>query len=202
MLCHVSAKWGRLVRRFWPVFGTLEYAAGTMDAGWPPNAGEHTTTAQSMRRPIPPSTQKSGDTVTFVNKDRMPRPVLPRRPRPTWVKGGARPVLRNQTQSGPPNSSINRPLAADLRVLLSATPSTAASRGIRLNLGLHKELYLFEWTRKEQLESSANLPVALLTVLAGGVLFLVQTFPYAGNLSTTVFSVLATGSGVFQIALC
>ena len=36
-----SAKWGRLVRRFWPVFGTLEYAAGTMDAGWPPNAGEH-----------------------------------------------------------------------------------------------------------------------------------------------------------------
>ena len=35
-----SAKWGRLVRRFWPVFGTLEYAAGTMDAGWPPNAGE------------------------------------------------------------------------------------------------------------------------------------------------------------------
>ena len=27
-----SAKWGRLVRRFWPVFGTLEYAAGTMDA--------------------------------------------------------------------------------------------------------------------------------------------------------------------------
>ena len=43
-LCHVvprSAKWGRLVRRFWPVFGTLEYAAGTMDAGWPPNAGEH-----------------------------------------------------------------------------------------------------------------------------------------------------------------
>ena len=37
-----SAKWGRLVRRFWPVFGTLEYAAGTMDAGWPPNAGEHT----------------------------------------------------------------------------------------------------------------------------------------------------------------
>ena len=29
-----SAKWGRLVRRFWPVFGTLEYAAGTMDAGW------------------------------------------------------------------------------------------------------------------------------------------------------------------------
>ena len=69
-----------------------------------------------------------------------------------------------------------------------------------MNLGLHKELYLFEWTRKEQLESSANLPVALLTVLAGGVLFLVQTFPYAGNLSTTVFCVLATGSGVFQIA--
>ena len=71
---------------------------------------------------------------------------------------------------------------------------------MRLNLGLHREQYLFEWTRKEQLESSANLLVALLTVLAGGVLFLVQTFPYAGNLSTTVFSVLATGSGVFQIA--
>ena len=35
-----SAKWGRLVRRFWPVFGTLEYAAGTMDAGWPPNQTE------------------------------------------------------------------------------------------------------------------------------------------------------------------
>ena len=30
---------------------------------------------------LSPSSQKSGDTVTFVNKDRMPRPVLPRRER-------------------------------------------------------------------------------------------------------------------------
>ena len=42
-----SAKWGRLVRRFWPVFGTLEYAAGTMDAGWPPNSGEHSSGSYS-----------------------------------------------------------------------------------------------------------------------------------------------------------
>ena len=52
-LCHVvprSAKWGRLVRRFWPVFGTLEYAAGTMDAGWPPNAGEHTKRWESAEQ--------------------------------------------------------------------------------------------------------------------------------------------------------
>ena len=45
-----SAKWGRLVRRFWPVFGTLEYAAGTMDAGWPPNAGEHTEATVRLER--------------------------------------------------------------------------------------------------------------------------------------------------------
>ena len=45
-----SAKWGRLVRRFSPVFGTLEYAAGTMDAGWPPNAGGARAWTSEIRR--------------------------------------------------------------------------------------------------------------------------------------------------------
>jgi hypothetical protein len=67
-----------------------------------------------------------------------------------------------------------------------------------LNLSLHKELYFFEWQRKEKLESSANLPVALLTALAGGTLFLFRTFTYSGNLSTVLFLVLA-GGGVASL---
>ena len=53
-----SAKWGRLVRRFWPVFGTLEYAAGTMDAGWPPNAGEHRGSMPSSPHNDPTAVQQ------------------------------------------------------------------------------------------------------------------------------------------------
>lgn len=69
-----------------------------------------------------------------------------------------------------------------------------------LNLSLHKELYFSEWERKEKLASSANLPVALLTVLAGGVVFLIQTFPYAGNLAMVLFVVLAGSSAASQMA--
>lgn len=60
-----------------------------------------------------------------------------------------------------------------------------------MNLSLHKELYFFEWERKEKLESSANLPVALLTALASGVLLLFRTFPYNSDLSTVLFIALA-----------
>lgn len=63
-----------------------------------------------------------------------------------------------------------------------------------MNLSLHKEFYFFEWERKEKLASSANLPVALLTALAGGVLFLFRTFPYDYNLSMILFIVFSSSA--------
>ncbi len=79
-----------------------------------------------------------------------------------------------------------------------------------MNLDLHKELYFFEWGRKEQLSAAANLPVALLTGLAGGMFYLLQSFPYerdavsvafgvAGGLS--VLSLLAAIGFLFQSVL-
>ena len=69
-----------------------------------------------------------------------------------------------------------------------------------MNLKLHKELYFFEWNRKEQLALSANLPVGLLTVIAGGILFLVQSFPYGSDLASIVFLLFASSSTIFLIA--
>ena len=72
-----------------------------------------------------------------------------------------------------------------------------------MNLDLHKELYFFEWERKEQLAGSANLPVVILTVLAGGVLYLVQAFPYEKGWIGTGFVLLAGASLVAQaFAIC
>ena len=71
-----------------------------------------------------------------------------------------------------------------------------------MNLDLHKELYFFEWTRKEQLYSYTNLPVALLTALAGGTLYLIDTFPYSHGLvadSFVLFSVLSISLQVVAI---
>lgn len=69
-----------------------------------------------------------------------------------------------------------------------------------MNLDLHKELYFFEWNRKEHLASSANLPVVILTVISGGVLFLVRTFPYSANLVTIIFVLLAAATISAQVA--
>lgn len=69
-----------------------------------------------------------------------------------------------------------------------------------MNFDLHKELYFFEWTRKEQLAASANLPVAILAALAGGVLILIQRFPYGVDLATIVFVLLSLSSAVAWVA--
>jgi hypothetical protein len=68
-----------------------------------------------------------------------------------------------------------------------------------MDLSFHKQLYFFEWERKEKLGSSAALPVALLTALAGGILFLLQSYPYSNKFSTTVFLLLVAGSAISQI---
>lgn len=69
-----------------------------------------------------------------------------------------------------------------------------------MNLDLHKEFYFFEWGRKEQLAGAANLPVALLSVLAGGLFYLLQSFPYACDIASAVFVALAAGSLTAQVA--
>lgn len=57
-----------------------------------------------------------------------------------------------------------------------------------MNLDLLKELYYFELQRKQQLEASLMLPVAVLTGL-GGVLFsFARSFKYNYNLKTYVFA--------------
>ena len=68
-MCHVVPN-GAGVRRFWPVFGTLEYAAGTMDAGWPPNAGERAFA--TFLAALSPFSQRNDQAVE----------ILPRRLRP------------------------------------------------------------------------------------------------------------------------
>jgi hypothetical protein len=62
-----------------------------------------------------------------------------------------------------------------------------------MKLELLKELYFFELNRKQQIEASLTLPVAVLTGL-GGVLFtFARSFGYAYNKKTTVFVVALIG---------
>jgi hypothetical protein len=69
-----------------------------------------------------------------------------------------------------------------------------------VNLELHKELYFFEWTRKEQLASAVNLPQTLLTVIAGGMFYLLQSFPYTLNYASAAFVLLGGLSLFSQLA--
>lgn len=63
-------------------------------------------------------------------------------------------------------------------------------------LDLLKELYYFELQRKQQLEASLMLPVAVLTGL-GGVLFsFARSFAYNYNLKTYVFAVTLVGATI------
>ena len=80
-----------------------------------------------------------------------------------------------------------------------ALPSRARS-GERLRLDFYKELYFFEWTRKEQLASATNLPVGILAALVAGLLFLVQSFPYRSG-TTAVLFVLCTALSATAQAL-
>lgn len=65
-----------------------------------------------------------------------------------------------------------------------------------MNLDLLKELYYFELQRKQQLEASLMLPVALLTGL-GGVLFsFARSFTYGGNAKTYVFATALSGATI------
>jgi len=66
-----------------------------------------------------------------------------------------------------------------------------------MKFDLVKEHYFFELTRKQQLESSLTLPVAVLTGLGGIVFSLAQSFRYGLNLKSYVF----TGS-LIMAALC
>lgn len=70
----------------------------------------------------------------------------------------------------------------------------------KLNLSLHKELYFFEWERKERLERSATLPSALISALVGSMLFLLIGFPYNDNILTILFVSAASASAVSLIA--
>ena len=108
--------------------------------------------------------------------------------------------MRSPHEMIAPTPHIVENTTADCAMEVQVTKSLGrAERGASLNLDLHKELYFFEWNRKEQLASAANLPVALLTVLAGGVLFLVQSFPYSADLATALFITLAAGSAASQV---
>lgn len=60
-----------------------------------------------------------------------------------------------------------------------------------MKLDLHKDFYFFEWSRKDQLTNNAGLPIAILTVLIGGVFFLCSNFPYRQDWLTYCFIVLA-----------
>jgi len=69
-----------------------------------------------------------------------------------------------------------------------------------MNLELHKELYFFEWSRKEQLAAAANLPVALQTILAGGLFYLLQSFPFRFDFTSAAFVALGVGNLASQVA--
>lgn len=65
-----------------------------------------------------------------------------------------------------------------------------------MNLDLLRELYYFELQRKQQLEASLMLPVAVLTGL-GGVLFsFARSFRYGHNVKTYVFVAALTGATI------
>lgn len=68
-----------------------------------------------------------------------------------------------------------------------------------MNLELHKEFYFFEWQRRDQLQQATGLPVAILTVLIGGLFLLVQGFNFDGTHVVQAFVVLVICSVVAVI---
>lgn len=65
-----------------------------------------------------------------------------------------------------------------------------------MKLDLLKELYFFELNRKQQLESSLVLPVAVLTGLGGAVFSFAKSFRYGSNMKTYVFVAALLGATV------
>lgn len=65
-----------------------------------------------------------------------------------------------------------------------------------MKVDLLKEFYFFELDRKQQLESSLVLPVAVLTGLGGVVFSFAKLFRYGFNLKTYVFVVALLGATI------
>jgi hypothetical protein len=65
-----------------------------------------------------------------------------------------------------------------------------------MKLDLLKELYFFELNRKQQLESSLVLPVAVLTGLGGVVFSFARLFRYGFNIRTYLFVVTLLGAAI------
>lgn len=63
-----------------------------------------------------------------------------------------------------------------------------------MDFELLREQYAFELSRKQQLESSLTLPVAVLTALGGVAFSYGKSFTYARNIKTVMFSVALLGA--------
>jgi hypothetical protein len=70
-------------------------------------------------------------------------------------------------------------------------------------LDLLKELYFFEWARREQVVGSANVPIAIQTALAAGTFYLLRTFHYDSDECQLAFVALVALSVIAQArAVC
>lgn len=52
---------------------------------------------------------------------------------------------------------------------------------------IYKEHYEFEWSHRSHLTSALNIPIAVSTVLGGAEVVLLQKFPYAKDIPTSLF---------------
>ncbi len=70
-----------------------------------------------------------------------------------------------------------------------------------MTLELLREQYAFELNRKQQLESSLTLPVAVLTGLGGVGFSYARSFSYGYNLKTYVFLVALIGAAISFVSV-
>lgn len=65
---------------------------------------------------------------------------------------------------------------------------------------IYKDHYEFEWSHRSHLTAALNIPIAVATVLGGGITVVVQKFPYEDEAVTYVF-VLLVSMAVLSLVL-